>query len=102
MVCQTTIQPSFLDNLNNELLDPKITTDPSKLSSLHQQSEKLLSLFHQNLHDEKDRAIESLSDALENVKGNLQGKWKKAFFHTSNYFYLIYGGREIQDINVLK
>jgi sorting nexin-14 len=83
-------------------MDPKITTDPSKLSTLHQQSEKLLALFHQNLQDEKDVKIETLSDALENVKANLQGKWKNAFYRTSNYFELIYGSREIQDINVLK
>lgn len=77
--------------MNNELLDPRITTDPTKLSSLYQQSEHLLTTYKKILHTTD---VDNLLEAHDNVKTLLQNKWCLDFFKTSEYFNLIYGDTE--------
>lgn len=87
-----------VDILNNELEDPHITTDPTKLSSLHQQSEKLLQMYQSMMKNEQESVVAgSLSEAHECVKEKLEQKWYKHFSKTSEYFELVYGSREIKD-----
>ncbi|XP_055598547.1 sorting nexin-14-like [Uranotaenia lowii] len=87
-----------VDILNKELEDPHITTDPTKLSSLHQQSEKLLQLYHSMTRADPDAVVVgSLSEAHERVKQRLEEKWRKHFAKTSEYFELVYGTREIKE-----
>lgn len=94
-----------VDSLNNELLDPRVTTDPAKLSSLQQQSEKLFRTYHTLINGEYDESkliVKTLAKAHEDVKQQLQGKWQRAFHCTSEYFRLVYGGREIHESEELK
>lgn len=89
-----------VDSLNNELLDPRVTTDPAKLSSLQQQSEKLLNTYLTLMNGEYDLSkskVKTLAEAHEDVKQQLQGKWQRAFHCTPEYFRLVYGGREIRE-----
>ncbi|XP_062561253.1 sorting nexin-14-like [Armigeres subalbatus] len=87
-----------VDSLNNELEDPHITTDPTKLSSLHQQSEKLLQMYQNMMKNEQEPAIaNTLNEAHEKVKEKLEEKWRKQFSKTSEYFELIYGTRDIKE-----
>ncbi|XP_055627301.1 sorting nexin-14-like [Toxorhynchites rutilus septentrionalis] len=87
-----------VDILNKELEDPHITTDPTKLSSLHQQSEKLLQMYHSmESSDRQQPTILTLSEAHERVRERLEDKWRRDFSKTSEYFELIYGSREIKE-----
>lgn len=86
-----------VDNLNSELMDPKLITDPAKLSLLQQQSEALLSAYQGILKRESKSPVETLAEAQEDVKRALQGKWRRAFHLTPEYFRLVYGGREIRE-----
>ncbi|XP_058457575.1 sorting nexin-14-like [Malaya genurostris] len=87
-----------VDILNKELEDPHITTDPTKLSSLHQQSEKLLQMYQNMVKNEKGKFTAStLSEAHERAKEKLEEKWRKHFSKTSEYFELVYGNREIKE-----
>lgn len=81
-----------VDHLNRELQEPDL--EPQKLDKLYQQSEQLL-LAYQKLTDVK---VESLTDAFEDARSRLQGKWRHAFFKTSSYFELVYGSREIKKL----
>uniref|UniRef100_A0A336MLP9 CSON003419 protein n=1 Tax=Culicoides sonorensis TaxID=179676 RepID=A0A336MLP9_CULSO len=81
-----------VDHLNKELQDPDL--EPQKLSQLYQQSEKLLDSY-QKMTDTKTN---SLTEAFEDARNRLQGKWRAAFYKTSNYFQLVYGSREIKKI----
>lgn len=85
-----------VDNLNKELLDPRVTTDPAKLSGLQQQSEKLLSTYQAMMMNEAREPVGSLIEAHEDVKQLLQEKWERAFHGTIEYYRLIYGSREIK------
>uniref|UniRef100_A0AAG5DUD2 PXA domain-containing protein n=1 Tax=Anopheles atroparvus TaxID=41427 RepID=A0AAG5DUD2_ANOAO len=85
-----------VDTLNKELEDPHITTDPTKLSSLHQQSEKLLNTY-QLMVQANDKPVTTLTEAHERVRLKLEEKWIKQFSKTSEYFELVYGGRDIRD-----
>lgn len=93
----------IIDSLNKELQDPKVTTDPAKLSSLHQQSEKLLEDYNKLVMSNDILSnypeVQSLTEAHENVKANLEGKWRKSFSKTPEYFKLIYGSKEIKLID---
>lgn len=87
-----------VDSLNKELEDPHITTDPTKLSSLHQQSEKLLQTYQSMMKNEKESSIATtLNEAHERVKEKLEDKWRKQFSKTFEYFELIYGNRDIKE-----
>uniref|UniRef100_A0A8W7P606 peptidylprolyl isomerase n=1 Tax=Anopheles coluzzii TaxID=1518534 RepID=A0A8W7P606_ANOCL len=93
-----------VDNLNKELEDPHITTDPTKLSSLHQQSEKLLQKYQSmvkavdsQFDGEETTPVGTLTEAHERVRLKLEEKWYKQFSKTSEYFSLVYGGREIRE-----
>uniref|UniRef100_A0A182KB22 PPIase cyclophilin-type domain-containing protein n=1 Tax=Anopheles christyi TaxID=43041 RepID=A0A182KB22_9DIPT len=93
-----------VDNLNKELEDPHITTDPTKLSSLHQQSEKLLQKYQsmvkateRPIGGEEPPPVDTLTEAHERVRLKLEEKWFKQFSKTSDYFTLVYGGREIRE-----
>ncbi|GAB0098115.1 Cyclophilin-type peptidyl-prolyl cis-trans isomerase, conserved site [Sergentomyia squamirostris] len=85
-----------VDNLNRELSDPKVTTDPAKVSSLQQQSEKLLENYQTQMEKEFGTgAASTLSEAHEAVKLSLQGRWRMAFQQTSEYYRLIYGEKDL-------
>lgn len=86
-----------VDNLNAELMDPKITTDPAKLSSLQQQSETLLKAYKAMMERDFKKPVATLAEAQEDVKRSLKGKWQRAFHQTPEYFKMIYGGREISE-----
>ncbi|XP_031628078.1 sorting nexin-14-like [Contarinia nasturtii] len=86
-----------VDSLNAELMDPKITTDPAKLSSLQQQSETLLKAYKAMMERDFKKSVESLAEAQEDVKKSLKGKWQRAFHQTPEYFKMTYGGREISE-----
>ncbi|XP_053679251.1 sorting nexin-14-like [Anopheles nili] len=88
-----------VDNLNKELEDPHITTDPSKLSSLHQQSENLLRKYHTLVLTGSDLdhgGATTLTEAYNQTRQKLEEKWVKEFSKTSEYFALVYGEREIK------
>lgn len=87
-----------VDNLNTELLDPKVTTDPAKLSSLYQQSEKLLKTYKTMMRMECRRPAETLIEAHRDVKAILRTKWRKGFYSTPAYYRLVYGGREVKEM----
>lgn len=96
-----------VDNLNTELMDPKVTTDPAKLSSLYQQSEKLLKMYqtmmqqfdNNNNGKNNNSPCSSLIEAHQNVKTILYNKWRKGFYSTPEYYRLVYGSREIKEID---
>lgn len=91
---------ALVDILNKELEDPHITTDPTKLSSLHQQSEKLLQMYHSmESSDRQLPVVLTLSEAHERVKEKLEDKWRRSFSKTSEYFELVYGSREIKEVS---
>lgn len=87
----------YLDvgNLNSELMDPKITTDPAKLSSLQQQSETLLKAYQSMMERDFKKPVATLAEAQEDVKNSLKRKWQRAFHQTPEYFKMVYGSREI-------
>lgn len=84
-----------VDGLNQDLLDPKVTTNPAKLSTLQQQSEKLLATYQKMMA--VPAKVSSLAEAHEHARHELQGKWQRAFHGTSEYFHLVYGNREIRN-----
>lgn len=86
-----------VDNLNNDLSDPKLTTDPAKLSSLYQQSEKLLTNYQAMMKNNNQTPVDTLGEAHEHVKIILQDKWRKEFYRTSGYFKLLYGNRDLDE-----
>ncbi|XP_052860085.1 sorting nexin-14-like [Anopheles cruzii] len=91
-----------VDILNKELEDPHITTDPTKLSSLHQQSEKLLRMYQTMVRAsptgaEEEPTVSTLTEAHERVRLKLESKWSKQFSKTSEYFELVYGTREMAE-----
>lgn len=88
-----------VDNLNSELMDPKVTTDPVKLSALQQQSETLLQAYQAMMRRDFKEPVRTLVEAQEDVKRCLQGKWRRAFHLTPEYFRLIYGGRQIKELS---
>lgn len=86
-----------VDNLNAELIDPKITTDPAKLSSLQQQSETLLKAYQSMMERDSKAPVATLAEAQEDVKNSLKSKWQRAFHLTPEYFKMVYGGRELTE-----
>lgn len=94
-----------VDGLNADLMDPKVTTDPTKLSRLQQRSEQLLASWHamdvagadEDAVDSKIMA-QSLAEAHEAARRLLHGKWQSLFHRTSEYFGLVYGGKEIKEL----
>lgn len=86
-----------VDNLNAELMDPKITTDPAKLSSLQQQSETLLKAYQSMMERDFKPQVATLAEAQEDVKNSLKSKWQRAFHQTPEYFKMVYGSREISE-----
>lgn len=87
-----------VDNLNAELMDPKITTDPAKLSALQQQSETLLKAYQSMMENDLKKPITTLAEAQEDVKNSLKSKWQRAFHLTPEYFKMVYGSREVSEI----
>lgn len=87
-----------VDSLNHDLLDPKLTTDPAKLSALFQQSEKLMKTYQTMTESElRKPCATTLIEAHENVKRILQEKWKNVFHSTPEYFRLKYGTNELHE-----
>lgn len=83
-----------VDHLNSELQDPRVTTDPAKLSALQQQSEKLLQHYQSTLVPKMWgdlRTTDALNGAHEMIKAALLGRWRCQFSKTPEYFQLIYG-----------
>lgn len=91
-----------VENLNSELQDPKVITDPTKLSALQQQSEALLESYKSMMKRDFKVPFDTLAEAQDDVKRCLQGKWKAAFHLTPGYFQLVYGDREIREPNDLR
>lgn len=92
-----------VDALNADLLDPKVTTDPAKLSALQQQSEKLLATYQQMQVDEGGTTVvRTLAEAHELVRGELLGRWQRCFRETAEYYRVVYGDREIRDAEELR
>lgn len=91
-----------VENLNNELQDPKVIIDPTKLSALQQQSESLLEAYKTMMKRDYKVPCATLAEAQEDVKRCLQTKWKTAFHMTPGYFQLIYGDREIRESSDFK
>lgn len=87
-----------VDGLNADLMDPKVTTDPTKLSALQQRSETLLETYRAmaRANGEVDSS-KTLAEAHEEVRQLLQGKWQSSFHQTAEYFQLVYGSREIRE-----
>lgn len=89
--------------LNKDLQDPKVTTDPSKLSSLYQQSEKLLNAYNALVTFDNDKKpLDTLNAANEDARIALEELFKKAFQNSAAYFQLIYGSRDIKENPELK
>lgn len=88
-----------VDNLNAELMDPKITTDPAKLSSLQQQSETLLQAYQAMMERDFKKPVSTLAEAQEDVKNCLKTKWQRAFHLTPEYFRMVYGNREYSEVD---
>lgn len=87
-----------VDSLNNDLLDPKLTTDPAKLSALFQQSEKLMKTYQSMNENELSKPLATtLIEAHDDVKRLLQERWKNVFHSTPEYFRLKYGSNELQE-----
>lgn len=86
-----------VDNLNAELMDPKITTDPAKLSALQQQSETLLKAYQSMMERDFKKPVTTLAEAQEDVKNCLKVKWQRAFHLTPEYFRMVYGSREFSE-----
>lgn len=87
-----------VESLNVELLDPRVTTDPAKLSALYQQSESLLK--HYVALSEKDLdlpSVDLLNEAHEAIKSSLYGKWTRSYVRTPEYLNLIYGEKAACD-----
>lgn len=78
-------------------MDPKITTDPAKLSSLQQQSETLLNAYQSMMKRDFKKPVETLAEAQEDVKNSLKIKWQRAFHLTPEYFRMVYGSREFSE-----
>lgn len=91
-----------VDNLNKELMDPKIITDPAKLSTLQQQSEALLQAYQAMMRRDFKEPVKTLAEAQEDVKRCLQGKWRRAFHLTPEYFRFIYGTRQTHELSDTK
>lgn len=91
-----------VDSLNNELMEPKIITDPTKLSALQQQSETLLQAYQSMMKRDFKQPVNTLAEAQEDVKKCLQGKWRKSFHLTPEYFRVVYGSRDIKESNEAK
>lgn len=91
-----------VDGLNAELMDPKITTDPAKLSALQQRSEKLLTSYQQLMETDFQQPVKTLAEAQEDAKRCLVDKWQRAYHKTPQYFDVIYGSREIHEIDDTK
>lgn len=84
-----------VEHLNSELNDPRIISDPCKLSAMAQQSENLLKTYRVLFKNEcrgKD-----LNDAFEHVKSCLKLKWKNDFCKSLEYFILVYGDNTIKE-----
>lgn len=86
-----------VDNLNAELMDKKITTDPAKLSSLQKESEKLLITYQSMMERDFKKPVATLAEAQEDVKNSLKVKWQRAFHLTPEYFRMVYGNREFSE-----
>lgn len=86
-----------VDSMNAELMDPKITTDPAKLSSLQQQSETLLKAYQSMMERDFKKPVATLAEAQEDVRNSLKSKWQRAFHQTPEYFKMVYGSREITE-----
>ncbi|XP_055694415.1 sorting nexin-14-like isoform X1 [Lutzomyia longipalpis] len=90
-----------VDNLNRELLDPRVTTDPEKVSALQQQSEKLLTTYQTQMQKEFGGcSAKTLTEAHEAVKASLQGHWRRAFRRTPEYFRLVYGDKDVHALEM--
>ncbi|KAG4066493.1 hypothetical protein HA402_007129 [Bradysia odoriphaga] len=86
-----------VDSLNNEL-QALGSTDPTKLSVLFQQSEKLMKTYQTLAENEKRQPATTLIEAHEDVKRILHEKWKNVFHTTPEYFRLKYGSNELHEI----
>lgn len=91
-----------VEGLNGELMDPKVTIDPTKLSDLQQKSEKLLHSYQTLMATDLRMPVKTLAEAQEDAKKCLLGKWLRAFRLTPEYFAMIYGGREIHEADDTK
>lgn len=89
-----------VDRLNSDVYEPEVTTDPTKLSSLHQKSEELLEKYKKMIKNEVGAPeISTLTEAHEHVKDKLNQIWKRKFFKTRSYFEIQYGDRDFSESN---
>lgn len=85
-----------VEHLNSELDKPSVVCDPGKLSELQQKSEKLLT-FYQNHLFQDDGSTKKPDDLLkshDHARRILEAKWRNDFCKSSEYFELIYEGKE--------
>lgn len=86
-----------VDSLNNDL-QALGSTDPTKLSVLFQQSEKLMKTYQTLAENEQRQPAATLIEAHEDVKQILHEKWKNVFHTTPEYFRLKYGSNELHEM----
>ncbi|KAG5676344.1 hypothetical protein PVAND_006186 [Polypedilum vanderplanki] len=85
-----------VEHLNAELEKSSVILDPVKLSSLQQTSEKLLTLYRDNLFKgEENEKPSDLIKCYDHAKKHLEYKWKFDFYKSGDYYKYIYGDREI-------
>jgi hypothetical protein len=86
-----------VEHLNAELLNPNVITDPARLSSLQQTSERLLTLYQEKLYngDGKCSLPNDLIQCYDHAKSHLEYKWKYDFYKSADYYKYVYGDREI-------
>lgn len=87
--------------LVDDLTPAQVTTDPTKLSALQQQSERLLSTYRAMQQAEAGAAetvqlVRTLAEAHELVRDELLGRWQRGFRGTAEYFRVVYGEREMR------
>lgn len=96
--------------LNADLLDPKVTTDPIKLSALQQLSERLLATYQTmqstpnatasegtEAPSETADGVRTLAEAHEAVCATLANHWRTGFRATAEYYRVVYGERDVRE-----
>lgn len=87
-----------VEHMNAELEKNNVICDPIKLSSLQQNSEKLLLLYRNDLFNGGD--IDRPNDLIEcynHARKYLEHKWKYNFYKSADYYKYIYGDKEVKN-----
>lgn len=86
-----------VDHLNRESEKKAVMEDASKLSSLQQLSEKLLTLYRDNLFpgNATETRPNDLTQCYSHARKYLEDKWKYDFYKSADYYKYIYGDRDL-------